>query len=143
MTVRKSIIMMGSTGREWNVTGDAKRADSYFGYSDGLHTVSVTYANFTGGFKLQGTLALEPEDEDWFDIGLNSSNCSGETTVYYPKDETDPTTSPDGTGDTGTDAFTFIGNFTYLRAILTRDYIDTEQPDGSNYGQIEKVLLAL
>jgi hypothetical protein len=44
-------------------------------------------------------------------------------------------------------ATTFVGNFVYLRAVLTRDYIvptaGTPQWQTWQYGQIDKVLLSL
>ena len=155
MSTRKSILMMHNTGSDdLNVVGDKIKGDSYFGYTDGIHTVQVTYQNFTGGFGIQGTLSLDPLDEDWFWIRLAdaSGNCNQEPYVVFPLDPLAPTGSRTGTinqgqGDTGTDAFTFIGNFTYLRAILTRDHIQPPPAptiDNKYYlGQIDRVLLSI
>src|SRR5271157_1865948 len=88
MALRKSILMMTSTGTQWNVIGDPVRADSYYGYTDGIQTVQVIYQNFVGGFGIQATLALKPEPEDWFWIKLNpgpnadSNSCN--PFVEYP-----------------------------------------------------------
>lgn len=142
MPTRKSILMMSSTGREWTVVGKAIRADSFFGGTSGLHTVQVSFNNFTGAFKLQGTLALEPTDTDWFDIDLATGQCCHGKMVTYPKDPANPTTR-NHMGDSGTDAFTFVGNMVWLRAIMTRDYLDPEpNPEREDLGQIQKVLLA-
>jgi hypothetical protein len=153
MSTRKSILMMTNTGTDFNKVGIPIRADSWYGLTDGIHTVQVVYHNLTGGFGIQGTLSLEPAEEDWFWIQLVDSrgNCSQYPFIAYPKDPLHPTQSPGGTlnqlGDTGTEAFTFQGNFTFLRAILTRDYIrpvPMPQPDGRYYlGQIDRVLLSL
>jgi len=39
MAIRKSVLMMTNTGTEWNVIGEKVRADAYYGYTDGIHTV--------------------------------------------------------------------------------------------------------
>lgn len=155
MSARKSILMMTNTGdgeNAYTVYGKPVRADSYYGHTDGIHTIQVIYNNFTGGFGVQGTLALEPVDEDWFWIQLNYVNGTfiGEPYITYPRNPLAPTgsnsQSTQNVGDTGTNAFTFVGNFTYLRAVLYRDYI-TPTPtlnDGRWYlGQLDKVLLSL
>jgi len=151
---RKSVLILTNTGNEFNFTGEQVKADSWFGYTDGLHTIQVTYHNFTGGFGIQGTLALEPKPEDWFWIQLVDArgNCNKYPYLTYPKDELAPTGSPSAgiqksQGDSGTEAFTFVGNFTFLRAMLTRDYIEPipmPETDGRFFlGQIDRVLLSL
>ena len=82
-----------------NTTGEKIKADGYYGYADGLHTIAVYTTGFTGKFYLQGTLASEPTEADWFDIYLNNS-------IAY----LDYTTS------TAVAGHTFQGNFIYLRA---------------------------
>jgi hypothetical protein len=139
--------MLADTTQYWELTGDKIRADSWFGNTDGIHTVSVHYTDFYGGFKLQGTLSLDPAEDDWFDIDLSamSGDATG-TEIRYPLDALNPT----GTngGDTGADAFTFVGNFTFLRALMVRDYLGDE-PEGNydiidlDVGGINKVLLSL
>lgn len=143
---RKSILMMTNTGSSHNLTGDKIRADGYFGHTDGIHTVQVVVNNFTGSFGIQGTLAVEPVEADWFDINLNANfNVSSATPkVSYP---INPLALKGGgpDGDTTTNAFTFVGNFVYLRAILDRSTIP--EPSVKNLttglGQIDRVLLSL
>ena len=137
--------MMTNTGTKWNVFGEPVRADAYYGYTDGIHTVQVIYQNFVGGFGLQGTLALDPQPEDWFYIKLNPWGDINTPFITYPIDTFEPTGA--NGGDTGSMATTFIGNFVFLRAVLTRDYI---QPVSVNtawqnwqWGQIDSVLLSL
>jgi hypothetical protein len=145
MAIRKSILMMTNTGTKWNVIGETIRADAYYGYTDGVHTVQVIYQNLVGGFGLQGTLALKPEPEDWFWIKLNPLGDVNEPFIPYPIDPYDPTGA--NGGDTGSMAVTFIGNFVYLRAVLTRDYLQPSptSPEWQTwqYGQIDKVMLSL
>jgi hypothetical protein len=137
-------MMLSNTGRDHNKVGDAVRADGYYGSTDGIHTVQVVYSNFTGSFGIQATLATEPTESDWFYININSrANTSSETPfVSYPKNPLEPTGRH---GDNGTEAFTFVGNFVWLRAVLDRS--DLPEPPGQSpdwdLGQIDKVLLSL
>lgn len=142
---RRSSIMMQNTTNKFEVIGDPVRADSYYGFTDGLHTISVHYHNFTGRFRIQGTLALEPEESDWFDIDLQAIECDGVSYVEYPRDPENPTTSDASgfVGDTGVDAFTFVGNFTFLRARMDRAYLGDINITETSLGTIDKVLLSL
>lgn len=133
---------MSNTGRNHNLVGDAIRSDGYFGRSDGLHTIQVIYSNFTGDFGLQGTLEVNPTESDWFFINLNFATTIQSPYVRFPENPADPS-GP--TGDTGTRAFSFKGNFVYLRALLNRDYIPEPNPneDTTGLGQIDRVLLCM
>ena len=141
---RKSILMMSATGRTHNLTGTAIRADGYFGHTDGIHTVQVVVNNFTGSVGIQGTLATEPTENDWFDINLNANwNVnSANPKVSYPVNAGAPTGQD---GDSGTQAFTFVGNFVYLRAVLDRSNIveGSDLSPTTELGQIDRVLLSL
>lgn len=145
MAIRKSVYMLTNTGTKWNVFGEKIRADSYYGYTDGVMTVQVIYQNFVGGFGLQGTLALDPQPEDWFYIKLNAWGDVNTPFITYPIDPMAPTGS--NGGDTGSMATTFMGNFVYLRAVLTRDYIAPITVDQAwqdwQWGQLDSVLLSL
>ena len=142
--------MLSNTGKNFEVTGEPIKTESYYGYTDGLQTVQVIYNNFTGGFGLQGTLSLTPEENDWFWIKLDY-NDSEIKYITYPKDPLNPTATPStnvpNVGDTGSDAFTFKGNFTYLRAVLIRDYITPPPVPNINgdylMGSIDRVLINL
>lgn len=131
MAEKKSVVMMTNTSGNYTYTGPAVRADSWWGYTDGLHTVSVKYANFKGFFRLEGTLSTSPTESDWFPIYLNN----GSSTI--PEVEFDY--------ETGINAFTFVGNFVFLRAKLVREDVDPI-PDPitiTSLGVIDKVLLAM
>ena len=44
MTInRKSILVQSSTGSTMNITTDKVEGDSYYGYSDGMHTIAIQY----------------------------------------------------------------------------------------------------
>lgn len=141
---RKSILMLTNTGPNHNQTGAATRADGYFGHTDGIHTVQLSYSNFTGSFGIQATLATEPVEADWFDINLNANQnvSSASPFVSFPVNPAAPTGTD---GDTGTQAFTFVGNFVFLRAILDRSTIPEPPALGTttDLGQIDRVLLSL
>lgn len=139
---RRSITMMSNTGRAHNLVGDAVRADGYFGRTDGIHTVQVIYSNFTGDFGIQGTLELNPTEDDWFFVNLNRFAVPQRPLVRFPRNPAEVTGE---TGDTGTEAYTFVGNFVYLRAVLDRKHIPEPAPleTATRLGHIDKVLLCL
>lgn len=149
---RKTVTMLNSTGKEKDVVGSKIPAASYFGYTSGIHTVQFDYQNFSGSIGIQGTLSLEPDDTDWFWIELPGiTDFENVPYLLYPKDPQHPTgassTFTGYVGDTGTEAVSFKGNFTFLRAVIGRDNIVPfpEQPsDGSwPFGQVDRILLCL
>lgn len=145
---RKSIIVLSSTGVNLNTTGEKIRAGGYFGLSDGMHTVQITYHNFTGGVGIQGTLSLNPTENDWFWINLDGdTNFHAEPYINFPLDPLKPTGSPNNNashiGDTGTKAYTFKGNFTYLRGVVTRDHLPPATDTTWEFGYIDKITLCL
>lgn len=136
--------MMSNSGSNHNLTGDAIRADSYYGRTDGIHTVQAVYSNFTGNFGLQGTLAVEPTESDWFDINLNANRNVSSASPYVTFPQSQNNVLPGNTGETGTMAFTFVGNFTHLRAVIDRSSIP--EPPATlvyPYGMVDKVLLSM
>ena len=83
-----------------NLTSSNVPADSYYGFTDGLHTVSISLDGFTGSVALEGTLATTPGATDWFRIPLSGSNALNFTT------------------SSGTTAYTFTGNYVYIKALI-------------------------
>ena len=77
----------------------------------GLQTAVVTMTNYTGVYKFQGTLSIQPSESDFFDI-------SGQTYTHSAK--------------TGNVFHNFFGNFQFVR--LSHD------PDASNAGTLDKVV---
>ena len=78
------------------VTGDPVKGDGYYGWGDGLHTVSFEVTGFVGSINIQATLAVLPNDSDWFNV---------ENTIQ-------------GNG-TGISIANFTGNFVWIRAVAT------------------------
>ena len=107
---KRSVLLLGDTSNNLNMTGENVRADAWYGSQSGLHTITVHLENFTGRVYLEATLELEPEENDWFPVHL------GEGTPYveYPRIPLSPTSGI--AGDTGVEGFTFEGNFLFLRA---------------------------
>jgi len=80
------------------VVGSAYKGDGYYGRSDGLHTVQIKLTGFIGSFKMQGTLAVDPTSNDWFDI------IDTDLEYLTPTDVNE--------------LINFTGNFTWVRANL-------------------------
>jgi len=113
---RNSINMLSGvvSGTTVHTSGNTP-GDSYYGFTDGIHTVAIYPNNFLGSLELQATLAETPGANDWFNITLKN----GTTASYSNANDVD--------------AYTFTGNFLYLRVKIT--------PQPSNSGSIDKILL--
>lgn len=134
---KQSVVLLGDTFIEQNVTGDAVRADAWFGFKDGIHTVTFHLENFTGRIFIEASLESDPQESDWFAIFLNGSKPY----IQYPLDSLNPTGID---GDTFVDAFTFQGNFLWLRARIDRTYFvpaPTTDAEKSLLGSVRKILL--
>jgi hypothetical protein len=77
----------------------------------GLNTMQVHYTNYTGVYKFQATLSIQPTDADFFDVTAQTHTIASATAVDY---------------------HTFIGNYTYVRLVHT--------PDPANTGTLDKVV---
>jgi len=76
------------------------KGNGYYGYTDGLHTVSYKLSGFIGILKFQATLVTNPTESDWFDVNGTSIG--------------------DGTAAVnGTTFYNFTGNFVWCRAHIT------------------------
>lgn len=134
---RRSVVMLAATGNTMNQFSTPIKGDSYYGYSDGLHTIQPTFAAFEGRVHVQGTLVINPASTDWFDINPTTTGGNAfvtvgtETYVDYP----------DGSPYTGSEAYTFQGNFAHVRLYMDRRHIG----DGNtyvDYGQITRAVLS-
>lgn len=134
---KQSVLVLGDTNNLLEKTGDKVRADGYTGLKDGLHTITIHLENFTGRVYLEASLASDPNENDWFPIYLNGAKPY----VEYPLDPLNPTGIE---GDTFVDAFTFQGNFLWLRARIDKTYIvplPQTDPEKAELGSIKKILL--
>lgn len=110
----------------WNEVSLPLAAGGYYGSTSGLHTIAFTLRNFIGRIYVEATLASNPTEADWFPIIFKES-CKfyiefTDTVIYNPNSE--QTIYQHGT--TGTFAENVVGNFTYLRVGVRRDYISIE-----------------
>lgn len=88
------------------MTGPAQNANR-----TGLQTAQVHTTDYTGVYKFQGTLSIQPTDSDWFDIAGQSYTLTSNTGIKY---------------------HTFYGQYQYVRIVHT--------PDVANTGTLDKVV---
>ena len=118
--MRRSIEILANTGSDMSKTGTKAKSDSYYGYTDGIHSVSRMYSQFVGTVKLQASLSLNPADADWGDIKLITKS----------------------TAFTGTEIHTFKGNYVYLRAVVDRSAVGDGTTYETSYGAISQISLS-
>jgi hypothetical protein len=132
---RRSINMLESTGTTMNQYSTEVKGDSYYGYSDGFHTIQVIYNQFIGRLRIQATLDLTPETTDWFDIiptTTAGTEFSGAGYVQFNSN------NPGNVAE----AYTFQGNFTHLRVYMDREHVGDGSTYDTSYGQINRVILS-
>jgi hypothetical protein len=131
--------IMSSTRGMASTTGTAHQANAWYGFTDGLHTLAIHTDNLVGRVYIEGSLADQPSDADWFPLELTPTSY-----VEYPQVPMNPT----GTnlrGDTGVLAFSFRANLMWIRARLDRSYLNDKQyfPDEIDaLGSVEKIILS-
>ena len=126
---------MSASGTEMNKFSEAIKGDSYYGYTDGLHTFQVVYNQFVGRLRIQATLSLDPAEADWFDILPSDSTGRRFNTEGYIQWNANAPRS-------GSEAYTVQGNFTYLRIYLDRNHVGDGATYDTSYGQISQVILS-
>ena len=138
---RRNATILSSTGSNMNMTGMNVKADSYYGYVDGHHTIQLVYNNYIGRLRIQASLSLNPAETDWFDLQ--------ETTVYGSV--TDQTTGYNPAGyiqfnandpANGSQAYSVTGNFAYIRVQMDRSHVGDGTTYDPSYGQITQAILS-
>lgn len=89
-------------GSSTDFTGDPQRAANYYRGRGGLQTVRFAVTNFIGAVTIQATLDADPATARWFDTynyGDENAVSDGSTTETYSTN--------------------VVGNFTWLRAVVT------------------------
>mgnify|MGYP003670284254 CR=1 FL=1 len=99
------------------VTGTKYRGDGYYGRSDGFHTVQVDLAGFIGKVAMQGTLATNPVEADWFTVELGTGNSSVDTTGLITAQNITSVEYTSAT--TNTKNYNFTGNYVWVRAYVS------------------------
>jgi hypothetical protein len=145
---RRSVTIMGHTGNAMNKYSDVVQGDSYYGYTDGLHTIQVIYDEYVGRIRIQCTLSLEPTEADWFDIipdETTGDRWNPEGYIQWNGDDlVDPVNDPPGWYGTAnlSEAYTFRGNYTYIRVYMDRTHMGDGISYDPEYGAINRVILS-
>lgn len=131
----ESTVLLSNTSGKVNVVGEKQKGAGYTNFLGGSHTVAFTLTNFTGRILVEATLASEPTEIDWFGVPLRDNLYY----VQFPRDMNHPTGLLGG--DTGTWAYTFVGNYVWIRAKVDRDYLTPTPIDDSTVGSVSEALL--
>lgn len=126
--------LLDDTTNQMNVVGEKIKAAGYNSSSKLQQSVSIHTNDFVGRVQIQGSLATDPTDQDWFNVDLDPDTDN--TFVEYPKD---PMSHAGPNGDTGSDLYEFRVNAVWLRATVSRDYLTS--PVLSEVGTIRKILV--
>lgn len=107
---------IGTTGTQY-FTSFPEQGAGYYGTTSGLHTLTVnTTPTFVGTATVQATLAVDPQENDWFNV----DNAEFVYTVDSPG-YIEPVSVGAISHPTRTDYITFKGQFTWLRAKVDID----------------------
>lgn len=98
------------------ITGEKFKGDGYYGRSDGLHTVQINLTGFLGNIEIQGTLAIDPQDSDWFSVSLGESSITSVDTTGLVTSITTSIALNYTQNETSVETYNFTGNFVWLRA---------------------------
>lgn len=126
--------MLENTQGKFTVMGNKVRADGWYGFADGLHTVAIYLNDFQGNLIFQGSIANEPLEDDWFpieEVGVLS----------FPADPLNPSGR---TGDSGTIGLNITGNFIWLRVCVEREHMGPaplDERDIASFGYVDRILL--
>ena len=137
---RKSVTIMSASGTDMNKYSEKVRGDNYYGYTDGFHTIQVTYSQFVGRLKIQGTLVLEPTDSDWVDLvidsasGLYAGSSPWNANGYIQFNADAPADR--------SEAYSFYGNFAWIRCYVDREHVGDGSTYDTSYGQVSRILLS-
>lgn len=129
-----STVILTDTSGVLNVTGVKFKADGWFGFTDGLHTVAWYLSGpFLGDIIIEATLVTDPLVTDWFTVDV-----AGDDLGFIRFDSA-------STDNSDTKSFNFTGNYVWIRARIDRAAFNTAGAPGSplttgNSGSVSKVL---
>jgi len=146
-----SVTLLGTTYDQINVVGQKVPGAGYNNTVGNNHTVSINLDNFVGRIYIQGSLATDPKaDSDWFNIPIGN----GTPYVQFPLDPALPTGNNPALnqwpgnqyptaqqGDTGIVAYSFSGNYIWIRAVVDRTYLVPPPTDPYFVGAVSQILL--
>lgn len=132
---RRSVTLMSATGTDMNRYSEIAKGDSYYGYTDGLHTIQIVYNQFVGRVRIQCTLSLNPAENDWFDIVPGTTVGSFWNPAGYIQ------FNANNPADLS-EAYTFQGNYTFIRVYMDREHVGDGITHDPSYGQLNQVILS-
>lgn len=100
-----------------SVTGAKYRGDGYYGRSDGFHTIQYDITGFIGRIEIQGTLAIDPTEADWFSVGLGTGTMSVDTTGALREENITSVSYSESTSIVK--SYNFTGNYVWVRTKIT------------------------
>ena len=113
----ETILYSSSYTDSATLQSDTVKGDGYYGMSDGLHTIMIDLNGFIGTIKIQGSLAQEPTETDWFMIELDRGAVSLDTTGKASAlVETSLTYI---SAETSIKSYNATGNFVWIRADMS------------------------
>lgn len=130
-----SVTLLDSTTTEINVTGTKQKGAGFSNTIGCNHTVSISVANFIGRIYIEGSLASDPTEQDWFPIKLRGNLDY----LQFPLNPNAPTGA--NNGDSGVTAWSFSGNYIWIRARVSRDYLRPYPQDTLYVGAVRYILL--
>lgn len=130
-----SVTLLDSTTTEINVIGPKQKGAGYSSTIGCNHTVSMSVVNFTGRIYIEGSLSSDPTEQDWFPIRL----LNEPDYVEFPRNIQAPTGASNG--DTSVLAFSFSGNYIWIRARVDRNYLVPFPQDAEYVGAVRYILL--
>ena len=93
-----------------SLTSEKLKGAGYHNINTGIQTFEFNFTNWNGALIVQGTLALDPQDSDWFT--LNLVNPLDTSPVVFDSDSTDYDS---------TIYANCTGNFVWIRSLITTD----------------------
>ena len=106
-------------GSSASFSSDKVKGDGYYGFSDGLHTVSWRVVDFVGTVKIQGSLAKDPAETDWVAIDLREADGNFSATADGLISEVTTTSQVYTTATTENRVYNIKGNFVWIRANIS------------------------
>lgn len=125
-----SVVILPDTTGHVNLIGDPCQAGDYRGFVGGLHTFAIHLNDFRGRLYFQGSLVIQPTEDDWFALRLNDEDF-----LEYPRIPNSPTGNA---GDTGAEAYSVRSHLMWVRVRLDRTF--TSNPN--NAGTIRQILMS-
>ena len=89
-------------GSSEDFIGDPQKAANYYRGRGGTQTIRWVYLRFQGKVTIQATLDNDPADSRWFDIAATGDSSTDDSTTI-----------------TATYIEAVVGNFVWLRAVVT------------------------